>query len=121
MSDVNQMTYHLNMAMYSHLFLTRGSIQPNSHSFNPQQSMSTLGYGKTMPAVSNNLSPLQNQVYSVLKELDNGMNMDGVKLHDVAFKMRGVASESDVRSCLDILMNESMIYSTVDDETFKLS
>ena len=74
-----------------------------------------------LPAHHSNYTPLQEQVLSAIRELDNGANIDGVKMNDLAYRLRGVASELDIRSCVDALMNDSVIYTTSDDDTFKMS
>jgi hypothetical protein len=58
---------------------------------------------------------------SIIRDLDNGVQIDGARFQDIAFKLRGMASELDVRSCIDALMNDSAIYTTVDEDTFKIS
>jgi hypothetical protein len=74
-----------------------------------------------LPAQTSHYTPLQEQVLGTLRALDNGTHLDGVKFQDLAYKLRGSASDMDIRNCLNALMNESAVYTTSDDDTFKLS
>ena len=66
-------------------------------------------------------SGLQERVLKSIRDMDNGMNVDGVKFSDLSYRMRGEATPLDIRSALDTLINESAIYTTTDDDTFKVS
>ena len=56
-----------------------------------------------------------------MRELDNGSCIDGVPVESLVHVLRGRGTELDVRSAVDSLANDSLIYSTTDDETFKVS
>ena len=86
-----------------------------------QQQQQPLYNSAPLPAQPSMYSPLQEEVLQTLRALDNGTNIDGVKFQDVAFKLRGRASELDIRACVDTLLNDSVVYTTSDEDTFKLS
>lgn len=74
-----------------------------------------------LPAAPSNYSPFVQMVLDTMRELDNGSCIDGVTIDSMVHVLRGRGTELDVRSALDTLANDSLIYSTTDDETFKVS
>jgi hypothetical protein len=56
-----------------------------------------------------------------MRGLDNGSCIDGVTIESVVHVLRGRGTEMDVRAAVDTLANDSLVYSTTDDETFKVS
>ena len=97
-----------------------GSMGSGMQGF-PGGAQQPLYNSNPLPDQPSMYSPLQEQVLQNVKALDNGANIDGVKFQDIVFKMRGVASELDIRACLDTLYNDGRIYTTSDDDTFKLT
>ncbi len=124
--NLDEISYHQLYCMYVYTFLTKG---PLSQRF--KNDLSATGpyvqqqqglYGNNLlPSNTSHYSPLQQQVLSTLKTLDNGAHVDGVKFEDVCFALRGLATDQDIKQVLDFFMNESLVYTTCDDETFKVS
>lgn len=74
-----------------------------------------------LPAAPSNYSPFVQLVLDTMRGLDNGSCIDGVTIESVVHVLRGRGTEMDVRAAVDTLANDSLVYSTTDDETFKVS
>jgi hypothetical protein len=89
--------------------------------FKKSQEPTGLYSSVPLPAAPSNYSPFVQLVLDTMKNLDNGTYIDGVTIESLAHVLRGRGTEMDVRSAVDTLANDSLVYSTTDDETFKVS
>ncbi|KAL8736123.1 MAG: hypothetical protein Q9181_002538 [Wetmoreana brouardii] len=120
-TDKMEIQYHLLEATYVHLYFTRGPLGDPSGGgkANGQQMDGQYGGdnemsigGRQMPGVS----PNARRVYQCLKE--SPQNNEGLHVQNIAASLR--MPVTDVMKAGDELLTQSMIFTTVDDNTWAL-
>ncbi|KAL8705075.1 MAG: hypothetical protein Q9201_001801 [Fulgogasparrea decipioides] len=120
-TDKMEIQYHLLEATYVHLYFTRGPLEDSSGGgkVNGQQMDGQYGGdnetsigGRQMPSVSANAR----RVYQCLKE--SPQNNEGLHVQNIAASLRMPVTE--VMKAGDELLTQSMIFTTVDDNTWAL-
>ena len=113
-------TYHLLEATYVHLYFTKGSLETIKQENGATSGNQQDGYGGgadtsangRMPSVSNNAK----RVYQVLKE--SPQNNEGLHVQNIA--ALASMNVNEVLKAGDELLSHSMIFTTVDDNTWAL-
>lgn len=120
-TDKMDITYHLLEATYVHLYFTRGPLdqikQEGGANGQDQQMQGDYGggdamNGRPMPSVS----PSARRVYQILKS--SPQNNEGLHAQNIA-ALCGM-NVADVMKAGDELQSHSMIFTTVDDNTWAL-
>lgn len=125
--NMDEITYHHLNCIYSTLSMTTPlkstfNMNPAMNGMNPGMNSGINSFGYVEKPI--NIKRYQghdDQVLQMIRQAEDSNPMDGARLHDLVYKLRGEMSEMDVRSVVDKLMESSAIYTTVDDETFKCS
>ncbi|KAL5038297.1 Replication factor A protein 2 [Batrachochytrium dendrobatidis] len=142
-NSIDEITYHNTMVIMAHLALTKGlnDANPNTAGFGtgaqhggmmagikPQETQSgylqqqygqygqqsNSGYGQSNDSM---FTPIQSEILNFARE--HQASVEGMAIKDLIFRMRGRASESQIREEVQFLSNEGHIYSTLDDDHFK--
>jgi len=66
-----------------------------------------------------NLSPIQQQILSMFQQYAH--TTEGGDISDVVFALRGSATADQIRSEIENLCAEGQLYSTLDENHFKLT
>lgn len=121
--DLNEVQYHMLEATFVHLHLTRGppaSKDGGANGANGQANGQASGYedvgngkGRVLPA---GLSGGAKRVYNCLST--SPQSNEGLHLHDIATRLG--MEIVDVNKAGDELLNQGMIYTTVDDQTWAI-
>ena len=123
--DKMEIQYHLLEATYVHLYFSKGDLatikQEGSGTANGEQEQA--GYGGAGAGATNiNNAPLQNvsmnarRVYQTLRS--SPQNNEGLHIQYLASTMG--MNLADIRKAGDELLSHSMIFTTVDDDTWAL-
>ncbi|KAL8841170.1 MAG: hypothetical protein Q9170_001024 [Blastenia crenularia] len=121
--DKMEITYHLLEATYVHLYFTRGPLEPAGGKANAgangqadgQYGDNDMGMGggaRQNPNVSGNAR----RVYQCLKELPQ--SNEGLHVQNIAAHVK--MPVTDVVKAGEILLDQSLIFTTVDDHTWAL-
>ncbi|KAL8693703.1 MAG: hypothetical protein Q9218_001504 [Villophora microphyllina] len=117
--DKMEIQYHLLEATYVHLFITRGPLDDaagGKGGANGPEADDGGQYGdnggRNMPSVS----PNARRVYQCLKE--SPQNNEGLHVQNIAASLR--MQVADIMKAGDELLTQSMIFTTVDDNTWAL-
>jgi len=122
-TDFNEVSYHLLEATAVHLYFTRGLPESANGAVKSEGGgMFVDGYGgatngaaaggaKQLPA---RITASARKVYTMLR--DEPQNNEGLHVHDIARKL-GMQT-NDVFKAGDELLQDGLIYTTVDDETW---
>lgn len=122
-TDKMEITYHLLEATYVHLYFIKGSLDQikveNSNGTNGSRDQ--VGYGGGGDASMNggqihNVSVTARRVYQTLK--DSPQNNEGLHVQNIAANAH--MNVADVMKAGDELLSHSMIFTTVDDNTWAL-
>ena len=121
-TDKMDITYHLLEATYVHLYFTKGSLDSIKQESGTANGNQEVGYGgggadtsmdgRSMPNVSQNART----VYKVLR--DSPQNNEGLHVQNIA--SRASMNVNEVLKAGDELLSHSMIFTTVDDNTWAL-
>lgn len=129
-TDKMEITYHLLEATYVHLYFTRGPLeQPNKGGANGQgggnesydgQGGNQSGYGASDTTANGRAMPTVSQsarrVFSILQS--SPQNNEGLHVQNIAASLQ--MNVADVMKAGDELLSHSMIFTTVDDNTWAL-
>ncbi|KAI4278360.1 MAG: hypothetical protein LQ337_001062 [Flavoplaca oasis] len=115
-TDKMEITYHLLEATYVHLYHTRGPLEPTggkpAQMDGGQYGGDDMGGSRVMP----NLSPNARRVFQCLKETPQGN--EGLNMQHIAASVRMPLTE--VAKAGDELLTQSLIFTTVDDNTWAI-
>ena len=118
-TDKMEIQYHLLEATYVHLYFTRGPLESgdkiaaaNGMANGQYGDTETSTGGRQMPSVS----PNARRVYQCLQQ--SPQNNEGLHVQNIAGILR--MSVTDVMKAGDELLTQSMIFTTVDDNTWAL-
>ena len=122
-ADKMEITYHLLEATYVHLYFVKGPFdQIKAEGGAAQGAAGEVGYGgggdigmngqQRMP----NVSVAARRVYQTLRE--SRQNNEGLHVQNIAAQVS--MNVADVRKAGDELLSHSMIFTTVDDDTWAL-
>lgn len=122
-TDKMEITHHLLEATYVHLYFTRGpldqasksneaNVQDQAGGYGMNSSSTMMGNGRQMP----NVSLGAKRVYETLA--NTPQNNEGLHVQNIAASVQ--MSVQDVMKAGDELLSHSMIYTTVDDNTWAL-
>ena len=122
-ADKMEITYHLLEATYVHLYFVKGPLdQIKAEGGGAQGAAGEVGYGgggdtgmngqQRMP----NVSVAARKVYQTLRE--SRQNNEGLHVQNIAAQVG--MNVADVRKAGDELLSHSMIFTTVDDDTWAL-
>mmetsp|Transcript_8452 Transcript_8452/g.14249 ORF Transcript_8452/g.14249 Transcript_8452/m.14249 type:complete len:304 (+) Transcript_8452:54-965(+) len=126
-TDFNEYTFHFIEAVHTHLRNTRGKPPAAGGNAMPAAggSIAVGGYGMQQPSMRQPGGGMQQRPPSlqdtVLSFFTNyGHSESGCTVKDCydAMKAQG-SSMSQIRECVDMLVGEGHLYSTIDDEHFK--
>ena len=115
-ADKMEITYHLLEATYVHLYFVKGPLDQIKAEGGDAGGVSYGGGGDTetngrpMP----NISQAAKRVYQTLK--DSPQNNEGLHVQNIAASVG--MNVPDVRKAGDELLSHSMIFTTVDDDTW---
>ena len=121
-ADKMEITYHLLEATYVHLYFTRGPLEPGGGKSAEQGGARSGGYngmeGGSMAGSRNaqlaSLSAEARRVYQMLKSTPQ--SNEGLNVQNIAVGLR--LSVPEVMKAGDELQRDSLIYTTVDDNTW---
>ncbi|KAL2044395.1 hypothetical protein N7G274_003100 [Stereocaulon virgatum] len=121
-TDKMDITYHLLEATYVHLYFTKGFLNSIKQEGGTANGNQEVGYGgggadtsmngRSMPNVSQNART----VYKVLRE--SPQNNEGLHVQNIA--SRASMNVNEVLKAGDELLSHSMIFTTVDDNTWAI-
>lgn len=122
-ADKMEITYHLLEATYVHLYFTRGPLEPGGGK-SADQGVAGGGYtgmeGGSMAGPRNaqlaSLSVEARRVYQMLKSTPQ--SNEGLHVQNLAVELR--LSVPEVMKAGDELLRDSLIYTTIDDNTWAL-
>lgn len=141
-TDFNEITFHFAECIYVHLhnLKTTGGAQPTSTttfggnnstqapSHSPYGGPVSTGAGHTgnyaqyMPSntstVGGSMDECQKRVHAIFEEPQSMAAEVGLHVDDVARRMTGF-SKVQVKDAVEFLVNEGLIYSTIDDDHYK--
>ena len=122
-ADKMEITYHLLEATYVHLYFVKGPMdQIKAEAGGVNRDTAEVGYGGGGGNTAMNGQPMPNislaakRVYQTLKE--SPQNNEGLHVQNIAALVR--MNVPDVRKAGDELLGHSMIFTTVDDDTWAL-
>ena len=119
-ADKMEITYHLLEVTYVHLYFSKGPLdQIKAESGRANGDAGAVGYGGGGDTGANggqipNVSASAKRVYQTLK--DSPQNNEGLHVQNIA-ALVGM-QVPDVRKAGDELLSHSMIFTTVDDDTW---
>jgi len=131
-TDFNDITLHFTECIYSHLAnTTEGTTQgtkqqqqqpqqQNQGGWNQQQQQQLGGNGGGWNHGGNGADPLQNKILAIIRSPEYENSETGCDV-SVLFKKLGNEDVNAIRTAIDVLSDNGMIYSTVDDEHYKFS
>jgi len=131
-TDFNDITLHFTECIYSHLAnTTEGTTQgtkqqqqqpqqQNQGGWNQQQQQQFGGNGGGWNHGGNGADPLQNKILAVIRSPEYQNSETGCDV-SVLFSKLGNEDVNAIRTAIDVLSDNGMIYSTVDDEHYKFS
>jgi replication factor A2 len=120
-TDMNEISYHLLEATAVHLHFTRGPPAGKGAAENrggaPAQNGGAANFGgPAMGALPPGTSMAARQVYNVL--LNTPQSNEGLHMHDIATRLQ--MNTSEVMKGSDELLDQGLIYTTVDDLTWAI-
>ncbi|KAI8913897.1 replication protein A, subunit RPA32 [Powellomyces hirtus] len=121
-AGADEISFHLLEVMYVHRMLIKGMDNSGgAHAPMDQNSVYAAGNGNGVGgaemAVNDKLPPLHQQVLNFAKQythLD-----EGAAKSDIVQRLRGQASEATIRDAVQDLLNDGMMYTTVDEDHVK--
>ena len=119
-ADKMEITYHLLEATYVHLYFIKGPLdQIKTEGGGANGDVGEVGYGGGGDTRTNgpkipNLSEAAKRVFQTLK--DSPQNNEGLHVQNIAALVR--MNVPDVRKAGDELLSHSLIFTTVDDDTW---
>ncbi|KAJ3302491.1 replication factor A protein 2 [Kappamyces sp. JEL0829] len=127
--NFDEVSHHLLSIVYVHLATTRPKSAAHAKGIghaaypveNPQADSTGFGsaFGVNNLAADGHLTPLQRQIVSLFQQYSH--LTEGGAVSDVIFKLRGSGSENDIRNEIQNLCADGYLYSTLDDEHFKIT
>lgn len=115
-----EIQYHLLEATYVHLYFTRGPLAESGGKGGAANGVTDGQYGESEMSIGGrqmpSVSPNARRVYQCLKE--SPQNNEGLHVQNIATSLR--MSVTDVMKAGDELLTQSMIFTTVDDNTWAL-
>lgn len=123
-ADKMEITHHLLEATYVHLYFTRGPLEPGGSKPADQGGVGTVGYNGTeggsmtgpRHAQMASLSVEARRVFQMLKSTPQ--SNEGLHVQNIAVGLR--LSVPEVMKAGDELLRDSLIYTTIDDNTWAL-
>lgn len=130
--DKNEINYHLLEATYVHLFLTRGppgtlsgEANTDGNVYGQQQQSYGAANGGTVGTDAQYQNQLQgmnaaaNKVFNCIRsDAQTNKSNEGLHTQDIAARV-GLPIDTVTKACYD-LSNESLLFNTVDDETWSI-
>lgn len=117
-TDFNELNYHLLSATAVHLYFTQGPPEKlNAVKTEGQEGLFVDGHGGGAPGGKKlpiGLSPMARKVYELLE--NTPQNSEGLHVHEIARQLN--AASSEVFKSGDELIQHSLIFTTIDDETW---
>lgn len=123
-ADKMEITYHLLEATYVHLYFTRGPLEPGGGKSADKGGAGTGGYNGTeggsmagsRSALLAKLSVQARRVYQMLESTPQ--SNEGLHVQNIAVGLK--LSVPEVMKAGDDLLRDSLIYTTIDDNTWAL-
>ncbi|KAJ3043024.1 replication factor A protein 2 [Rhizophlyctis rosea] len=125
--SVDEITYHNLECIFVHMHLTRGPLpqhssntaqsntqftnQQQNNPYAPQEGVTTYAQD------DGNMSRVHSEVLRVIRQ--HGNSTEGITVHAVADRCRGFADINGVRSAINDLCGEGLLYSTTDEDHFR--
>lgn len=135
-TDFNEVTYHFLECIFVHLHNSKvngvapknaslgptSGVQPSSNSVYGGTASGAGAYNQYMPsniaAVNGSMDECQKRVHAIFEEPSSLAAEAGLHVDEVARRMSGF-SKKQVKDAIEFLVNEGLIYSTIDDDHYK--
>ncbi|KAI8897981.1 hypothetical protein BC833DRAFT_591558 [Globomyces pollinis-pini] len=118
--SIDEITHHYLSVIHTHYALTKPlpkamKSDPNSNGFaqSAYAMPQSFGFGE------NQFNPLQQQILSLLQQY--GHSAEGGDIHDIFHRLRGAATENEIKDTIENLSADGHLYNTIDDYHYKLT